>query len=399
MVRALWMPVYLPNLLIGTGQGAMLPVLVYAAQQVHTSPAVAGSIVAVNGLGSMIFDLPSGRIVARLGEWRSGWVAFALLCSGLLGCLLADSAWELATAVFAQAAGLAVWNLVRLTHLSRVVPVLARGRAMSLFGGVMRAGSVLGPFIFVAFAGRSDARLAFLIYLACVLVGFFWFVAFRNREDVEAHRSDEDPIGPLTVLRRHRRRFATAGVGALGISLLRGSRNAIVPLWAAHIGLDSTSAAALFAYSSVIDLALFYPAGTASDRWGRRAVALPCILLLAIGHVLIPFSHSFDALFLVSLVLAIGNGVGSGIVNTLGADGTPAIGRASFLAVWRLVSDGGNTAGPLVDSAVVALASLALAGPVVGLLGLAAAAVIAGWLQEPERTAASLGRPGEPVVD
>ncbi len=387
-IRPLWMQVYLPNLVLAAGQGAMLPVLVYAARDLHASPGVATAVVAVNAFGTMVFDLPAGRILARTGETRSSMLAALMMASGLLGCLLAGSVAVLAVALFVQAGGLALWSLTRMAHLSRVAPPEVRGRALSLFGGVMRAGNVIGPFIFVAFASRADAAAAFAIYLVAVVVGFVWLALARDRSDLESGAVAQETVRPLKVLRDHRRGFATSGVGAFGIMLLRGSRTAIVPLWAAHIGLGSAAAATIFAWSSLVDLAFFYPAGIVSDRWGRRAVALPCIALLSVGHLLIPLSHTFASLFLVALVLGFGNGMGSGIVMTLGADLTPASSRASFLAVWRVVSDAGNMAGPLVDSVVVTAATIAFAGPVVGVIGLAAAAVMAVGLQEPQHLAA-----------
>lgn len=388
-IRPLWMQVYLPNLVLSAGQGAMLPVLVYAARDLHASPATATAVVGVNALGTMVFDLPAGRIVARVGENRSSMLAALMMALGLLGCLLAGSVAVLAAALFVQAGGLALWSLTRMTHLSRVAAPEVRGRALSLFGGVMRAGSVIGPFLFVAVASRSDASAAFAIYLVAVVVGFVWLALARDRTDMDSGAAAQETVRPLRVLRDHRRGFATAGVGAFGIMLLRGSRTAIVPLWAAHIGLGSAAAATIFAWSSLVDLAFFYPSGIVSDRWGRRAVALPCIALLSVGHLLIPLSHSFTTLFLVALIMGFGNGMGSGIVMTLGADLTPAASRASFLAVWRVVSDAGNMAGPLVDSAVVAAAAIAFAGPVVGVIGLVAAAVTAAGLQEPQHLAPS----------
>ncbi len=388
-IRPLWMQVYLPNLVMSAGQGAMLPVLVYAAREVHASPGVATAVVAVNAFGTMVFDLPAGRVVSRMGEVRSGWLGAAMMALGLTGCLLASSVAVLAAALFVQAGGLALWSLARMTHVSRVAPPEVRGRALSLFGGVMRGGNVIGPFIFVAFAARNDARVGFAIYLVAVVVGFGWLVLGRDRSDQAAAAVAQETIRPLRVLRDHRRGFATSGVGAFGIMLLRGSRTAIVPLWAAHIGLSSASASTIFAWSSLVDLAFFYPSGAASDRWGRRSVALPCITLLSVGHLLIPLSHTFTELFLVALVLGFGNGMGSGIVMTLGADLTPAVGRASFLAVWRLVSDAGNTAGPLVDSVVVSAATITAAAPVVGAVGLAAAVVMAVGLQEPQHLVTS----------
>lgn len=383
-LRPLWMQVYLPNLAIATGQGAMLPILIYAARAVHASPAIATAIVAVNGFGTMLFDLPAGRIVARFGEWRSGWIAACTMVTGLAGALAAHSVWLLALSVFVQATGWALWGLVRMTHLSRVAPVVARGRALSLFGGVLRTGNVLGPFLFVLVAGRNDTAPAFMIYIACVIVGFAWTVLARDRRDWTQASRRVEPLRPARVLRDHRRGFATAGVGAFGISLLRASRTAMVPLWAAHIGLDSSTAATIYALSSMVELAFFYPAGIISDRFGRRAVALPCILLLSIGHFLLPLSESSSGLLAVAFVLGFGNAAGSGIVMTLGADMAPDVGRASVLAVWRTVSDSGTVAGPLIDSAVVGLVSIVAVGPAVGMLGFAAALVMARWFEEPQ---------------
>lgn len=388
VLRPLWTQVYLPNLIIATGQGAMIPVLVFAAKHVHASPAIAALVVFVNGFGTMLFDLPSGRIVARFGEQRSSWVAATFLGVGLLGCLYSKTVVELGVFIFVQAAGWAVWSLVRLTHLSRVAPAFARGRALSIFGGVTRAGNVIGPFIFLAVAGKKDQAHvadAFLIYLITVVVGFVWLVIARDRRDNDASTGNSDRIRPMRVVMDNKREFATAGVGTLGVSLLRGSRNAIIPVWGSHIGLSASEVSVIFAFSSLLDLTLFYPSGVVSDRWGRRAVAVPCITMLSIGHLLIPFSHAYVTLFAVALVLGFGNGLGSGIVMTMGADRAPDVGRASFLAVWRLVSDGGTAGGPLLDSLVVAAGAVALAGPVVGVIGLACGFVVFKWLEEPSR--------------
>ena len=383
-IRPLWMQVYLPNLIMATGQGAMLPILVYAARGVHASPAMAAVIVAINGFGMLAFDLPSGRIVARFGERGAGWIAAALMVVGLLGCIVATNPWTLALAVFVQAAGWAVWTLVRMTHISRIAPAAVRGRALSFLGGVMRCGNIIGPFFFVVVASHNHTTLAFMLYLVSVVVGFVWLMLARDRHDAEALATHATRIHPLQVLRDNTGELAVSGSTAFGISLLRGSRTAIIPLWAAHIGLDASQAATLFAFSSVIDLALFYPAGIASDKWGRRADALPCILLLALGHVLIPFTHTYWTLFGAAFVLGFGNGLGSGIVMTLGADLAPANGRASFLAVWRCISDAGTSVGPLVDSGVVAVATIAAAGPTVGVLGFVTAGIVAIWMREPE---------------
>jgi MFS family permease len=74
-----------------------------------------------------------------------------------------------------------------------------------------------------------------------------------------------------------------------------------------------------------------------------------------------------------SLVIGFGNGIGSGMVMTLGADYSPSPGRAHFLGVWRLLSDVGASSGPALLSALTATLSLAAGIVSTGLLGLTAA--------------------------
>jgi hypothetical protein len=78
--------------------------------------------------------------------------------------------------------------------------------------------------------------------------------------------------------------------------------------------------------------------------------------------------------------MSIGNGIGSGIMVTIGADAAPADDRTTFLSVWRLLGDSGNALGPLVPAAIAGVAFLGLGVSITGLLGLGAAVGLARWV-------------------
>jgi hypothetical protein len=105
-------------------------------------------------------------------------------------------------------------------------------------------------------------------------------------------------------------------------------------------------------------------------------VAVPCTLVMGLSFLAVPLTGGAFTLGAVAMVIGIGNGIGSGIVNTLGADAAPAIGRPTFLGVWRELADGGAALGPVILSAVTGLAGLAAGVAVSGLVGLAAAATL-----------------------
>ena len=87
--------------------------------------------------------------------------------------------------------------------------------------------------------------------------------------------------------------------------------------------------------------------------------------------------------------MGVGNGMGSGIVMTLGADVAPSVGRAQFLGAWRLVSLVGLNGGPLLVSLIATLAGLATACVAVGGLVVLGGLWLARWVPayDPRRAA------------
>jgi MFS family permease len=156
----------------------------------------------------------------------------------------------------------------------------------------------------------------------------------------------------------------------------------VVPLWAEHIGLDAAQTSLVFAAAALVEVVLFWPAGTVMDRHGRVWVAVPVALLLGGGLLVLPATTTLAGVAVVALVMGVGNGIGSGIVMTLGADAAPVAGRAPFLGVWRLLSLVGTNGAALVVAGVAAVASIAAASVVVGLLTLLGGAWLARWLPE-----------------
>jgi MFS family permease len=183
----------------------------------------------------------------------------------------------------------------------------------------------------------------------------------------------------------HAKIFLTVGIGALLVAAVRASRQAVIPLWAEGIGLDAATTSLIYGLAGGIDMLVFYPAGKVMDRKGRAWVAVPSMLIMGLAMLLTPLTHNALTLLLASLLIGFGNGIGSGMIMTLGADYSPVAGRAHFLGLWRLMSDIGSTGGPALLSAVTALVSLAAGIGCTALLGFAAAAVLWHWIPRTPR--------------
>jgi MFS family permease len=375
-IRSLGATVYVPAFLFAVGQGAVIPIVALAARDIGASVAIAGVMVALRGIGTMVFDVPAGHLVTRLGERRAMSVGTGILLVSLLGCVLSPSPLPFGFFMFLMGCGWAVWLLARLTYVSEVMPFHLRGRALSTLGGVNRVGNFAGPFLGAAAITLVGIDGAFHVHIALALAA--WAVLLlvpdpHTTAAVDAHV----PTGVVTIVREHAGVFLTAGVGAMALGVLRASRHVVIPLWAEHIGLDAAAVGVIFGTASAMDMLLFYPAGMASDRWGRRAVAVPCLATLTAGFLLLPLTAGFGPLLAVSVLMGFGNGIGSGIVMTLGADFAPPDARAAFLGVWRMVSDVGTAGGPLLAAAVAGALTLGWSAIAVGGVGALGALLVA----------------------
>lgn len=381
-LRSLVLPLYAPSVLFAVGQGAVLPVIAVAARQDGASIPLAGAIVGVRGVGAVVGDLPSGALVQRFGDRRVVAVATALQVACGVAAAVSGSLLVLAVAVFGIGVGWSAWNVARLTYATEVMPPERRGQGIAALGGSSRVGNFLGPLLGAAGIQAIGTPAAFWILAGSAALGAGLVLAsIPGRVGRPAGAPDGGWLrGAVTA---QGTRLLAPGAMALAIGALRASRQALLPLWAAHIGVGAAGVSLVFGVSSGLDMLLFAPAGWASDRWGRKPLALACLAVLAVGHLAVPLTTGLVSLMAVGLVLGLGNGLGSGIVMTIGADLAPLTGRAAFLGFWRFVADVGTASGPFLVSAAVAAVALGPAAVVVGAAGLGVAALVGSRMPEP----------------
>lgn len=374
--------IYAPSTVYAVGLGAMTPALAVAALALGLDAARAAAVVLLVGLGSLVANGPASALAARAGE------RVTMVVSAVLGTAGAGLAWATTAGVSSgpSAAGVAEpgrlalflaavlavgmagagFNLARQAYLAVAVPATHRARAMSTLGGTVRIGTFLGPFLGAAAQAPLGLDGAFAAAAAAMAVGALLCLRIRDLPVPASDPAAGEEPGPAgrprlrDVARARRGALLTAGFGVVAVSAARAARNAVIPLWATHLGLDAATASLVFGLAGAADLLLFYPSGRLMDRFGRRAVAVPCLTLLGAGFLAISLTREPTAFAAAAVLLGIGNGFGAGIVMTLGADHSPPNARAQFLGLWRSMSDAGMLAGPLLLSGVTAAAGLAV---------------------------------------
>ncbi|MFF2030008.1 MFS transporter [Arthrobacter sp. NPDC058192] len=381
-LRTIAVPAFGPALMFSLGEGAILPVVALSARDLGASVAGAALIVTLIGLGSWFFNLPASLITLKFGErWAIVGAAAAsavALAAAAVAPLFPGGIWVLAAAMVVVGMAASVFSRARQKYLTEAVPVTLRARALSTLGGVTRIGIFIGPFVgagVMQFAGIAGAYWVGVLAMAAAAAVSLRIPDLEVPPPADGVSPNQPTLRSIAV--SHSGVFLTVGAGVLLLSALRASRQAVIPLWADHLGLDATQAALIYGISGAIDMLVFYPAGKLMDRKGRLWVAVPSTLIMGTAMVLIPLSTDFVSLMLAALLIGFGNGISSGLNMTLGADFSPDNGRGQFLGIWRFMADAGATGGPVLLSAVTAAASLGAGVAATGVIGSAAAAVFA----------------------
>ena len=387
---------YTPTIVNATGHGAVLPVLALRARELGADVSTAAFVVALLSLGMLVASLPAGALVARIGERRTLFLGGFADAAAMMVAALSGSVLMLGAAVAISGMTWTAFLLARQGFMIDAVPVSHRARALSGLGGAYRVGVLIGPLLGAGLIHLYGLRAPFV--LAATLSVAAGLLALLMPDLGSARRSEQHESGHPTVwsvLRAHRSLLLTLGVAVMVIGASRSVRHGLLPLWAEHVGIDASTTSLIFAVAAGVDICFFYPGGWLMDTRGRTIVAVPVVLSVGIGCLLLPLAHSVAAVTAVVALIAVGNGLGAGIVMTLGADASPEVGRAQFLGAWRLCGDIGNTGGPLLVSALAAVAALSTASVVVGALAVGGAAWVGAWVHRADlaRRGSAVSRP------
>ena len=369
--------IYLPTFLAAFGQGMLVPTLPLFVAGLGVNFTLVTLAIATAALGTLVWNVPSGLLLARGGERRMQLIGMGVLAVATL-LLGFTTAYPLVIAYRALAGtGMAMWVLSRMAYMLRATPSHQRGRVMSLFGGISRIAMFASPAAGGALADQFGFTVAFLVAGVVTAAGLIPTLLLAEPDTGLRAQVGRPPPGWREIVRVVRRQFhdlLTAGFGQLLSAAIRSGRQVMIPLYAAFaLDLDATAVGVAVSASAAIDMTLFPVAGYLMDRLGRKFATVPCFALFGLSMGLLPLARDFTGLVAIAMLMGFANGIGSGTMLTLGSDLAPRDAPHEFLGVWRLIGDIGSTGGPLVVGVVADGIGLASAPFFMAGVGLAAA--------------------------
>ena len=378
------LPLYVPAFLIAVAEGVQEVALPLYLLDFDISYGLIGFVLAAQALSMVIFDAPSGLVLARLGSKKTMWTGLLTMALSSLALVWAATLPGVLLCRIAFGFGMSVYAIARHAYIAEFTPNAGRGRSVAVIGGVFRGGRLIGPVAAGLIASIYDLRAPFaamaLVISGALLIVVLFVPATRGNRQA---RAGSFVRGLAATARRYWRVFGSIGVGQLLVQMVRQGRSTILPLYAAEVlNLDEAAIGVVVSTGAALDTLFFLPAGFIMDTLGRKWAIVPSFIIQGIGLALIPLTSTFAALTAAAALIGLGNGLSAGTMLTLGADLAPQEGRGEFLGLWRTLGSAGFSVGPLAVGGVADLLTLSAAAVVLGICGFAASGLFAYFVPE-----------------
>lgn len=390
-LRRLAMPVYLPWVGMSIGLGMLSVVLPLAMVDFGFGYGAISAVLGAVGVGSAIAAVPSGSLVAHLGERRTMVTGLVGVVLSFLGLALSERPVALVALQFAAGASMVAMRIAAQTLITHTVVAEHRGRTLSMMGGIRRFGMFVGPLL----GGVSIEWLGFSWSL--VICGLLPTVGLLPLLSAQSLRYGVDVVRPSPVsIRRalalHWRKLLAVAAGPVLIMAVRRGRGVVLPLMAEELDVGPVLVGLVVSVGTGADLLLFPLAGYIMDTFGRLRAIVPAFGLMSLGLMLLAGAQGAAEVVVAGVIIGLGNGLSAGSMLTLGSDLAPAESPSQFMAGFAALQDWGMVLGPTLVGVVATAVGLRGAAAMLGMLvlfGVGLIVVTAGETRTPAMAASS----------
>ncbi|MEK7817885.1 MAG: MFS transporter, partial [Actinomycetota bacterium] len=210
----------------------------------------------------------------------------------------------------------------------------SRGRAFGFHRAADTAGAALGALVALAALGLIGERYRTIFLIAAVPAALGVLSIFFVRERVHPHPHAERPHLSLKQFDRKFKLFLLASA----IFALGNSSDVFLILRATDLGLSAFAAVLAYVLFNLVYSALSMPAGSLSDRVGRRRVIAAGFVIFALVYLGFAAAGNTTAIWPLFAVYGLYMALTEGVGKAFAVDMAPAHARGTALGTYHTVT-------------------------------------------------------------
>ncbi|MGH2671661.1 MAG: MFS transporter [Actinomycetota bacterium] len=328
------------------GFGILSPVLPSYARSFGVGYDAVGLLISGFSFARLVSDPFVGRFIDRYGERAMTTLGAVIVGVSSIAAGLAPTFGLLVLFRSVGGIGSALFFAALLSFLLRTIPPERSGRVMSVYYGAFNVGFIAGGPLGGLVARWLGLASPLHVYgAACFLSAWLFWRTIHN----PPRSADEVRRGGLRRLPWNRAFVAVLVTNGAYLWMIGAVFSTLIPLFGIdQVGLALGGVGIGLAIATGTELVSLFPAGKATDRYGRRAVLAPSLAGLAAIIAAFGFLES-TAVFMIGMaVLGVASGYAGVPPAPMLSDVTPDDLKGSAVAVFRFVGDLGFVLGPLV---------------------------------------------------
>jgi MFS family permease len=329
----------------------IVPILPLYARSFGVGLTAIGLVQLVFGLTRFSFGIVGGLVVDRFGERASTIAGLLIVAVSSFGIGLSENFTQLVLARGFGGAGSALFVGGLMNRILRIIEPEAMGRATGISRSSFLVGIGAGPVVGGFVAEQLGNESVFFLYGGGLLVAtvIAWLVMGRPAADREVIKRS-----PLDALRAARPlfgdvRYAVALAATfVGWWTISGPAQTIGAVFAREeLELSRGQIGSAISLLAVGEIVALWVSGRAADRYGRRAVLLPSLALLAASTAVIgQISGPAWRYYAVMIAVGVGIAASAAAAGGLLADALPRGGSGTAVGVNQMAGDLGYLISP-----------------------------------------------------
>jgi MFS family permease len=365
-------------------------------RQLHATPTETGVVLAMFGLGFLLFEAVWGALADRIGYGAPLIASQVLYAVSLFFLARAGSVITIAIAYLITSGTMVAAGPVGRSFLGTTLPPRLRATGLAFIAAMWIFSSALGS----GAGGLLIERISItdVLYIAAVLplvsAGLLWLVFRGYPRRRSPWGEDEPPAAQAAGRRAFIRVLAITAAIVLLAEIGAGGETALLPLLVTnHLNLSAADAGTALFLLGIFTGILLVPGGIASDRLGRRPTMVVGGILSAAGFAAYALAGSFTVVVVGAALRALGSALVWPAATAWISEAAPQRRHALTMGLFGEFENLGVTIGPLAGGIVWAQYGIQAAFVAYGVTAVLVAIVSA--IAVGGRTAHSLSLEGE----
>lgn len=219
---------------------------------------------------------------------------------------IATNLWELLILRVLHGITFGVITTVKGTICAELIPASRRGEGLSYFSMAMSLAMVFGPYIGLKFANVNAYNTAFIVCMIIsavnILLALFMKVPQKiKKSNVTFKKSN---FSWNDIFDKNAAPFALA---TFILACAYSGVSAFLSLYTKHLGMVETASSFFIIYAVFVLISRPFT-GRWSDRFGTKVIIYPCLIIFAVGMLLLSQTRFSGMMLLAGAFIGIGYG-------------------------------------------------------------------------------------------